>query len=91
MVLKYFGLKEEQPIYTKLKSVQRYGVCRFPDYNDMFYIETNAKQETVDEFYDGNDVKKLVEKLLKEGFKAKTINIDYILNDNIIKTNKIKI
>lgn len=90
--LKYFGLEEEKPKYTKMKSVERYGVCRIPDYDEMFFIETNATKETVDEFYDG-DVKKLVDKLLKEKFKAKAIKIDYILSTyepiKIIKTNKL--
>ena len=93
--LKYFGLKEDEgnPKLKKLKSVERYGICRFPDYYDMFYIETNARKELVEEYYSGN-VKKLVTKLKKGGFKVKITNIDYIISyepDEIIKTNKLEV
>jgi len=91
LVLKYFGLKEEKPKHVKMKTVKRYGVCRLPDYFDMFYIETNARKDTIDEFYSG-DINKLIEKLKKEGFKANPVNIDYIFDDGkIIETNKLEV
>ena len=56
----------------------------------MFYIETNARKELVEEYYSG-DVKKLIGKLKKNGFKIKVTNIDYIISDEIIKTNKLEV
>jgi hypothetical protein len=89
LALKCFNLKEEKPKYEKLKSVLRYGICRIPDYNDMFFIEINAKKEIVEEFWNG-DVSKLKTDLEKEGFKCNIINIDYIISDNeIYKTNSL--
>lgn len=91
-VLNYLNLKEEPPKYTKLRSPELYGVSRFPDYNDMFYLRTDAKIETVNEFYDGS-IKKLVEKLKETGFKADLENMDYILvedgGNDIVKTNSL--
>lgn len=92
-VLKHLNLKEEPPKYTKLKSPQRYGISRFPDYNDMFFIRTDAKIETVNEFYDGS-LKKLVKKLREFDFKADLENVDYIIEEgteNIVKTNSIEL
>jgi hypothetical protein len=79
--LQFFNIKEEKPKYEKLKSILRYGICRIPDYNDMFFLEINAKKEIVDEFWNG-DVSKLKTDLEKEGFKCNIINIDYIISDN---------
>lgn len=90
VILKYLGLKEEV-VDPKTKKFERYGICRYPSYTDMFYFETNARKEYIEECYNG-DVKKLVNKLKKDGFKVKVVNIDYILDEgvaNIAQTNKI--
>ena len=90
VILKYLGLKEEV-VDPKTKKFERYGICRYPSYTDMFYFETNARKEYIEECYNG-DVQKLVNKLKKDGFKVKVVNIDYILDEgvaNIAQTNKI--
>lgn len=59
----------------------------------MFIIRTDAKLETVNEFYDGS-IKKLVKKLREFDFKADLENVDYIIEEgteNIVKTNSIEL
>ena len=59
----------------------------------MFIIRTDAKLETVNEFYDGS-IKKLVKKLRDFDFKADLENVDYIIEEgteNIVKTNSIEL
>lgn len=75
------------------------GISRYPDYYDMFYIETDAPITFVKKYIqdNANDDYRSLTRLIKEfrddGFSVIVVNMDYILDDNltfITKTNELR-